>query len=335
VLILVEGPDRAGKSTLVAKLASHLRHPAGGSELVRVHHRGPPTAHPIVEYEQSLWTYRPGTGRHVICDRWHLGEVVYPRVLGRESLMDDPAWFHIELFLAARGALLVHVTGDPDQLATRVAIAGPKTSGIEPKHVEQITTGFWDAFERSTLSWYQLTGPSTQDDVDAIVDLARRAERATSGLAGFVTYVGSPQPRALVVGDTRGDPTSDAPAFVPYRATSGHFLLRSLRDEATSLGFVNACDVDDFKTVWDAVDRPPVVALGKNAARNVAREIAPVAELPHPQYVRRFQHGLADAYGRAIVDAIGKTGRQPWDREAGWPSWSRRSYQNHLTMPET
>ena len=50
MLIIVEGPDGAGKTTLVAALATALR-ASSDSASVDVLHRGPPVAHPLLEYE--------------------------------------------------------------------------------------------------------------------------------------------------------------------------------------------------------------------------------------------------------------------------------------------
>src|ERR687897_2440373 len=84
LLVILEGPDGAGKSTLSRELAASLR-AAYPADSISEFHKGPPHHHPLVEYEQPLFHYRPGTGRHIICDRWHVGEAVYPEVLGRAT----------------------------------------------------------------------------------------------------------------------------------------------------------------------------------------------------------------------------------------------------------
>src|SRR3982751_3015453 len=109
MLIILEGPDCAGKSTLASKLACELEKQFP-SNTVTLLHKGPPEAHPLDEYEWPLLSYRPQRGQHIICDRWHWGESVYPTVLGRPSLLDDGIRFHIEMMLRSRGAVVVHVS---------------------------------------------------------------------------------------------------------------------------------------------------------------------------------------------------------------------------------
>lgn len=97
MLIILEGPDGAGKSTLAQELAAHLGRTT--SDKVEVWHRGAPTHHPLEEYLLPLLSYRPGTGHHLILDRWHWGEAVYPKILNRPTQLGDAAWWSIEAYL--------------------------------------------------------------------------------------------------------------------------------------------------------------------------------------------------------------------------------------------
>lgn len=312
MLIIADGPDGSGKSSLCRALVTRLNAGEGAVELL---HRGPPTAHPLVEYAQPLYDYRPDQGRHLIIDRWHVGELVYPRILNRSTQLDEPTLRYIELLLMSRGAMIVHLTQPTSELRRRVQVRGDDL--IHPEQLEDTRKLFEDVFRNiiSTSSW-RLDGVPTDANVDAIVDEARRAEMAAAALNPFRTYVGSDYADVLLFGDVRGPGNVDpnAPAFVPYPATSGHYLLRSLGlVQAASanqraqhgwrrIGIANACDVDDPGELWEAMGKPNVVTLGRSAETACRGNGVPIARVAlHPQFVRRFHYGDALAYGRYLM----------------------------------
>ena len=134
MLIILEGPDGAGKSTVAGELVKLL-----GSE-TEILHRGPPTSHLLDEYETPLLSYTPGSGRHIVCDRWHVGEWVYPEVVGRVSQADGALWAHIELFLRAKGAIVVFMDATVLTLKERLASRGEDF--INPSHLAPLRRAY-------------------------------------------------------------------------------------------------------------------------------------------------------------------------------------------------
>lgn len=311
MLILVEGSDCVGKSTLVARLAEEVaRRDDLPTNDVFTFHAGPPTQHPLDEYVKPLLDYRPDTGRNVICDRWHLGESVYPNVFNRTTQLDAGINAYVDLFLRARGALLVYVDRDATETTDCLATRGDEL--VTPEQALIIRMGFERALAGCLLPIQLVRGPDVHSAVVALlVERARVLERAYAPLNDFVTYVGTRAPALLLLGDVRhnhtfGDFTDQRTTFMPYPATSGHFLLNQLvrRHGVESLrhvGVANACDEDDAEQLWKSLGQPPTVALGRNAQR-VATWAHAVA---HPQYVRRFQHHEGAAYADAIFAHVG------------------------------
>jgi thymidylate kinase len=286
MLIILEGPDGAGKSTLTRELAEYV-HARVPSDVVKVTHKGPPQLSSLAEYEGPLLRYRPNVGKHIICDRWHIGELIYPYVLNRKSDMDDVVFEHIELFLKARGALLVHVTAPLDVLDARIRANGDEL--ITPGMIPVIVARYKAIFEITTK-----LAPIESISPQNIVETASMLDEAYVRLNSFTTYVGPRYPDLLLFGDRRNVPVEQvqvpSPAFMPYPNTSGHFLLRALHDRTKELprfGLANACDVDDPRALWEALDEPKTVALGKNADSKLD---FPHTTVDHPQYVRRFHH---------------------------------------------
>lgn len=316
ILIIIEGPDGGGKSTLATRVADRLTLTRPGDNVV-VYHKGPPGAHPLVEYESPLFSYRAGTGQHVICDRWHWGEWVYPTVMGRSSEADSPTFEHVEMFLHSRGAYVVFAHPQLETVERVVRERGDDY--VKVNQLLEIWRGYISVRQRSTLpsTHYSfdvdLTG--AVDVVDQIIARAARLETEAAALADIITYVGPTRPTALLLGDVRHvlrhtvdvrSPESTreyGPAFGPHRGTSGHYLLTALPSPlAAGIGIANACDVDNLETMWHTLGCPRAVALGNRAATRARRVVS--ASVPHPQFVRRFHNSASAEYGALISHAL-------------------------------
>lgn len=307
MLILIEGPDCSGKSTLASRLACELEKQFPDNTVTMLH-KGPPESHPLDEYETPLFGYRPQRGKHIICDRWHWGESVYPTVLRRPSLMDDGVRFHIELFLRSRGAIIVHVLADDRELEQCISRRGDDL--IESGNGRQLNELYGIVEDTTLLPVIAVNGRQvTEDTIHAIIHRAGVESTAAVKLNEFVTYVGPPSPKLLLIGDVRHNldvdgPDWQQPAFMPYQSTSGHYLANALVRHADirwlrTIGIVNACDVDDVHLLRHTIDRPVSVALGRKASK-VAHWVD--GSVHHPQFIRRFKHGSAAEYANSIID---------------------------------
>jgi thymidylate kinase len=98
MLIILEGPDGAGKTTLAEALVAKT-----GAELW---HRGPIQGSPQEEYLDPITGWDSST--HVICDRWHLGELVYGPIFRGESKLDEDTRIDIDLAIRKAGGILVY-----------------------------------------------------------------------------------------------------------------------------------------------------------------------------------------------------------------------------------
>ena len=306
MLIILEGPDGVGKSTLAQRLHSalRLRCPEDRVEIIK---KGPPKGHPLDEYVRPLLAYRPDRGRHIICDRWHWGERIYPQVLGRKTQMDEEVWRYVEMFLESRGALVVAVGREVEDHRKSFIERGDDL--IDVNQLTELGRLYTLTQTRSLLPSVAYRAVSHDDNEhhnDIIVQAWRRERR--NPLAEFTTYVGPRQPKILLFGDVRNGEFAegDGAAFGPYPATSGHYLLRALATtqwRPQNLGLANACDVDDPVTLWKALDCPQVVTLGANAHFRAKLCGIPHGAVPHPQYVRRFHHKDYEWYGELIKEA--------------------------------
>lgn len=314
MLIILEGADGTGKSTLAQTIADSLSD-ANPMDKIEIRHCGPldSATHPLDAYERPLWDYRPGTGHHIIYDRHFVGEWIYPDALGRPSRADLAAWRHIDLFLQSRGAVMVHATPPLPQIIANIKKRGDDL--IKPAQIAGIHAAYSAAMRASHLPKIRYAALGNPFIPGEVIRLARWAEGQVQLLRPFVTYVGHHKPQYLLFGDVRHT-VKDAqnlipevtrslgPAFGPYGATSGHFLLTHLPYDLlrNGLGIANACDVDNAMELWEVLGKPKTVALGQNAARCVTWADAKAL---HPAYVRRFKSHDGPKYGEEIATAFG------------------------------
>lgn len=305
MLIIVEGPDCARKSTLVAQLAERVAqlHPG---ERVDVYNAGVPTRHPLDEYVAPLLDYRPLRDRHVICDRWHLGEAVYPTIFKRDTKMDYGVQAYVELFLRSRGALVVVVDATTEDVVNCLETRGDELA--RPEQAAETLSLFRSWAVASLLPTLVVQGFSVTDEViETILKRARTLDYVARSLNKFTTYVGSRVPSTLLLGDVRhgharGDSTNLLPAFMPYGATSGHYLLTNVVNTfgyaaLKHVGIANACDDDDTHALYTLLRKPYTVTLGRRASK-----VAKWAnhDVEHPQFRRRFKHAEGEEYARQI-----------------------------------
>lgn len=310
MLIILEGPDGAGKTHLAQRLIERIKAAQPGApEPEYIHKKRPTATNFLAEYLQPIADYRPRADRTVILDRWHLGELVYPEMTDRQTLATAVEFRYLEMFLKARGALVVHVTTEPTTILQGLA-ERPEHDSLEYRVLEQ-HAAFGRALKSTNLR--SITYDRVQDSgsstaLDLIISYACAAELDTPRLDLNPTYVGAVRPAVVLVGDRRNvrkNAFEYASAFVPESATSGHFLMNALPKywlKYCMIGFINANEGHTVDIFPDATVRPRFVVLGREAEKTLREtgELEHFGVVPHPQYVRRFHHHARDAYGLAI-----------------------------------
>lgn len=306
MLIILEGSDCAGKTSLARQLSDAAFNQGINTILMSA---GPPEPglSALDEYELLLRPVREHAidPRHlIILDRWHLGELVYGPLLRGESRLSAAQFEHVERFLDAMGAVrvIVHPLNE-DVLRTRFTARGDDLLSEE----QVVTVWRWYLNAAQTYRWRQVHSPVPHKTVLDLLMWANvdclRAQR----LADFPAYVGSCYPNVLVVGDEPNGwliGTDPNPALMPYHRNSAHYLISAMLESVTTkleYGLANANDGTDIEALWQALDRPRVVALGKRCQRTLDVSEVPYQALPHPQWVKRFRYADRLAYGHAVV----------------------------------
>lgn len=173
MLVLLDGPDGAGKTTLANAIADRVP----GTHIIK---KNAPTLPALVEYTADLAKYSPGAGISVVGDRWHIGERVYGPLYRGGCSLSPVHWGAVESFLYGLGAFLTLVVADPRVLYDRLVARG------EDPDYQQLVDEM-DAFNRA-VTWTGLVGRAFNTSacpvgreydemVDVIVNLAKKEEQ--------------------------------------------------------------------------------------------------------------------------------------------------------------
>lgn len=143
-LVFIEGVDHTGKSTLAGELKRLFQERDPGHD-VRVQHFSAPRSDALHEYVAPILNY-DHEREHLVLDRFHVGEAVWPKYFGRESRMTDVERALIEQFLVSIGA--VGVLAQRPEIGVRASFEAAADRGDpEPLAVEHIAGAIAD-FER-------------------------------------------------------------------------------------------------------------------------------------------------------------------------------------------
>lgn len=315
-LILLEGVDGGGKSTLADRIADTFTFLTEDEPeppaLIRIH-KGKPTPglDAFQEYELPLERFDlrdlvRSKRDLVIMDRWAAGEIPYGNLYRGSSRLDDAGMLHVEMTLSAFGAVKVLVQPeDVDIVKMRLRERGEDF--LQPQHVNQVHR--WYEALRKLHGYVRVTDTAPSE----LIQLAR--DRALGDdpkpPQSWPGYVGSAVPRLLLVGDQRNDgPRARhefVRAFTPcVNGSSAHYLLQTLvlANLTMDVGIVNAHEPGVDLALIDKIEpRPAVVALGRLASKTLMDAGVEHEAVPHPQWCRRFRHRQMGWYAQEIRKA--------------------------------
>jgi thymidylate kinase len=173
-LIVLEGCDGSGKTTLARALTEAAER---DRKKVLLLHKGPPTDDrtALQEYTEDLSFYEPALDhRHlVICDRWHLGEVVYGPVYRGGSRLSEADLSAVERFLHVRGALKLLLDASNDTLVRRAFVQRGEDF-LQLGDVQHVAREYRRLF--TVLGMWRHVHTDHPYDVNELLDAADRLE---------------------------------------------------------------------------------------------------------------------------------------------------------------
>lgn len=284
MIIILEGPDGAGKTTLANELAETFQLP--------VYHEGPPPAgeDPFKYYGAKLLAVRH-TG--AVLDRFALGERVYAPIFRSGDPFADVGWRAYKRIETAANVMTVLCM--PNYETAHGNWLSRKKSEMFQDRYENIYNGF-AALGAECDALYDYTKPEHHRGLFSML-----GEWSTRPMLS-PQMSGSPYAKYLLVGD-RGSASVGATCNVPFHgmtASSGYLnqaLFKSSFQE-DEIALVNAWQHDDGRLKRTILPRmfERVIALGNEAADACAKQGIDYKMVPHPQFYNRFHHDEIDKY---------------------------------------
>lgn len=292
MLIILEGPDGAGKTTLAEQLRTVYD--------LGYHHEGPPPngANPLWYYGGVLNSFR---GNRMVMDRLALGERVYGPIYRNRDGVGEAGWRLFTRLVRAAGAVQVLCLPPPE--------AALKTWQHAKR--DELYRQHGDEKFMATYTRYGFLG-HTQD---FIYDYTREGEferlrdwlERTPTLANLpLGMVGHPNARYLLVGDQVGGVETGTHGIdLPFFTTKGSaaYLTETLdlagfKEE--ELAFINSRKASGHRNLIPRF--PRTFALGKEAQHACRTQGISHVSVPHPQFRKRFQHAEIAGYARMFKE---------------------------------
>ena len=273
MFIVIEGSDGSGKSSLADEVARQLADKYSRFRINRFHKGRPEeeTRHWVLNdwvmsIEKVNWF-----SAIAVADRWHWGEATYAP-LKRPHTCKDPygllgvaGWRWTEWFMASRGIAQFWLYQPLDVIKSRVAVRGDDFVKLD--ELERIV----DLYEQTSQEVLSLASKLTpRADSTASIDLLAqhviyRAEEVhdeAKKLSEFGQYIGSPNPKILLIGDW---PASESilPCY-PAEESPEEALITSLPDSIwRNVGIVNKNDfsADKLSRLVKVLGNPEIERL--------------------------------------------------------------------------
>ena len=116
MIIIIEGPDGSGKTTLAEKFSKQTGYP--------IEHRSKPKNEEEKALMMGEYLHIAKSSRNIILDRCWYSEMVYGKVMRDKSHIDFVQMYELERALDSHGAIIIYCTGPKAALWKRATSRG-------------------------------------------------------------------------------------------------------------------------------------------------------------------------------------------------------------------
>ena len=299
-VIIIEGPDGGGKTTLAGALQVASRSAGMFGHGLSYVHQGPYRGDPLVDTIRLL--ERKENRGAVIADRLHIGEQVYGPVYRGKDKLGSAGRRMLERYLLARGTVVVLAL--PPFAVAHLAWFARKATGGEMFPDESGFRAVYDGFARSIRTHLPVRFFDHTSGRDPVTPLVAWIAETFEGQLGLrPEHEAMNDPKTLLVGEAPG--SNQIAGAAPFTARGGcsEWLAQQLdavgvREDR--LAWVNARDArgrttksDLARRLRDAGQLRRTIALGKVAHEWCLANIGILQTFTttsHPQHHKRFFH---------------------------------------------
>jgi hypothetical protein len=315
-VIIIEGPEKAGKSTLAGLLRMALMRTHLHDSVIIRHQAGRADPDDRVYSKQLMDdTSAPPDELVVIWDRGWPSEYVYGNLLGQpRRLAKDPwlgEWLHGRA-VQANGLRVMLLGPGANELRRR---RDDTDLPVDPQDEKTMYTRYGKRYGWTTLPTFSSvsTGmlPLTAEDHAQLV--CDQFELTLSKKLGAITplppvYCGPINARVVVVGEQRSD-TLLGGGWLPFTSRMTTILGRLFGDRAFDVGWTNAHDCPPSSLR----EARTFITCGEIAHRWVEGEVLKGGQeevrLPHASHAFRFNNSIASEEHKSIIQTIRQTTR--------------------------
>lgn len=290
MLVVVDGPDKSGKTTLVKEIAERF-----GYDFV---HFGVPGPDPAREYADFLLNLKKPT----ICDRFLYGEFVYGPLLRGKSLIKPLQRTVLERLMRLRGAIVLHAATPLPVIMRRIDQLGDDM--ITPEQNIKAYYAFNKVMSEVNVRPFGEYNAENIKSVDRIIesmigviDIMRyTAKVADTICTGIGTILGS---KIVFVGEELNYKVTWIKK--PFdNGVSSEFLndcIKAAKIPEHRVYVVNSTTLRDNEALFlMSTGCTKFVALGAKASKLLDYYKIEHEVLDHPQYIKRFKLKEKDNY---------------------------------------
>lgn len=298
MIVILEGVDKAGKSTLAARLRKKLGWP--------VTHFSRPGSDPATEYAEFL-SCAILAKQDVICDRFFVGELVYGPLLRGKHSMTALQIVTIERMCRKLGAILVHVNPDYSVIKKRLHELGDTmVTPLQNKRAYEMFKEVCPPRRLGTyVRWYQDTSADQMAEqiTNMIQERYQEYQDAVRDCTGIGTVVGS---KFVFVGEAVNVRTSWM--GLPFdNGPCSEYLLKAmlLSDVNESKVYMTNANTITHKEIafLTSTGETRFISLGNKAFQQLNKMGITSWKIPHPQFWKRFHFTDVEKYAAVISEA--------------------------------
>lgn len=280
-LIVISGPEKAGKTTLINETIASLER---GGEVTfarrwkKIRHHTDYLA-PLIEDME-----RVADGEWVFWDRSWICEAVYSNILGRDGELGRDWWLGEWLYGRAVRTVGTEVVLLPEHIESLDRLRDETDLPIDPA-LE--FAKYWEYAAKFRIPMlrnsYSLGG--LRSNVREIAWMASQAAPTCGPMPPH--YCGPVNAPVVVVGERRNERSREPGAWLPFTSGYTTTLGRVLGPQAMKVGWTNAEDLCSAPIH----PRAAIVAAGKvavKAVRDFGIHESRILEIPHPAYLYRW-----------------------------------------------